>query len=250
MVRGKIPPADAAVENIRNYINVNGLSEGEKLPSERDMCEMWGISRSALRSAIRHLTTMHVLESRQGSGTYVAPARPISYSGVGKVMGFSDNVRSSGHTPSSLVVSQGACAADAHVAKKMGVDVGHAVFKLVRLRRVDGLPCMLETSMVNTDVCPGIASHDFSGESLFDVIRDGYCLDIAHGWDSLSISRLDEWEADLLGGKPGASVLFQQGVSRDGDGRCIEYYKSVIRPDRYTFVSLCGWPVDSQKALW
>ena len=31
---------------------------------------------------------MHVLESRQGSGTYVAPARPISYSGVGKVMGF------------------------------------------------------------------------------------------------------------------------------------------------------------------
>ena len=78
MSRKKIPPLDNALESVKNYIMVNHLKEGDRLPSERDMCEMWEISRSALRSAVRYLTTMHVLESRQGSGTYVAPERPIS----------------------------------------------------------------------------------------------------------------------------------------------------------------------------
>ena len=66
MSRKKIPPLDNALESVKNYIMVNHLKEGDRLPSERDMCEMWEISRSALRSAVRYLTTMHVLES---SGT-------------------------------------------------------------------------------------------------------------------------------------------------------------------------------------
>ena len=245
----KIPALDNALENIRNYIIVNDLQEGDRLPSEREMCEMWGVSRSALRSAIRQLSTMHVLQSRRGSGTYVAPRRPVSVSG-GETLGFSDNVRNAGHRPSSKVVSQEECSGDEHVARKMGIDLGQSTLRLMRVRYVDDLPCMLETTYINEALSPGIGSHDFSRESLFGVLKSSYGLKLRHGRDELSITRLEGWEADLLGGLEGDAAFFQEGVCKDLDGHCIEYFKSVIRPDRYTFLNISGKPVDFTSPRW
>lgn len=45
---------------------------GERLPSERELADRLGVSRPALREAIRQLAEGGVLESRRGSGTYVA----------------------------------------------------------------------------------------------------------------------------------------------------------------------------------
>ncbi|MBF4804717.1 GntR family transcriptional regulator [Lancefieldella rimae] len=250
MSRKKIPPLDNALESVKNYIMVNHLKEGDRLPSERDMCEMWEISRSALRSAVRYLTTMHVLESRQGSGTYMAPERPISVTGTVETYGFSDNVRKSGHTPNSMVISQKICSGNAHVARKLTIDRSCNVLQLMRLRYVDGLPCMIETSYVNEALCPGIESHDFSKESLFDVMRNEYGFSLTHGTDTLSITHLDSQEADLLDMYEGDAVFFQSGINFGRDKEPLEYYKSVIRPDRYTFVSLCGRPMSLERTFW
>ena len=48
------------------------LQSGDRLPSERSLCEAWGLSRSALRSATARMEKDGVLCSRPGAGTYVA----------------------------------------------------------------------------------------------------------------------------------------------------------------------------------
>lgn len=43
----------------------------EKIPSERELVSMTGTSRITVRGALQHLSTLGMIESRQGDGTYV-----------------------------------------------------------------------------------------------------------------------------------------------------------------------------------
>ena len=66
-------PREYARECIEAYILTHDLRAGDSLPPERDMCAMWGLNRSTLRSAIARLTAAGRLVSVQGSGTRIAP---------------------------------------------------------------------------------------------------------------------------------------------------------------------------------
>ena len=60
------------IEQIRDLIVSGALKPGQRLPGERELAELFGVSRPSVREAIRALGFMGILEIRQGSGTYVA----------------------------------------------------------------------------------------------------------------------------------------------------------------------------------
>jgi GntR family transcriptional regulator, transcriptional repressor for pyruvate dehydrogenase complex len=62
------------VTRLRDMINNGELSPGDRLPPERDLAKMLGVSRPTLRAGIRSLATVGILVSRQGAGTFVAEA--------------------------------------------------------------------------------------------------------------------------------------------------------------------------------
>jgi GntR family transcriptional regulator, transcriptional repressor for pyruvate dehydrogenase complex len=64
--------ADRAAWGIRALIVSGSYGPGDRLPSERDLAREIAVSRPALREGIRRLRSGGVLESRRGSGTYVA----------------------------------------------------------------------------------------------------------------------------------------------------------------------------------
>ena len=59
------------VDKITNSIINSELSDGELLPPENQLCEIFGISRSILREAIRVLVSKGLVEVKQGHGTFV-----------------------------------------------------------------------------------------------------------------------------------------------------------------------------------
>lgn len=68
--------ASQAVAHIQDLIRRGAVRPGEKLPSERELSRMLGVSRSTLREAIRALIVMNILVSRHGDGTYVSSLEP------------------------------------------------------------------------------------------------------------------------------------------------------------------------------
>ncbi|MEV8516919.1 FCD domain-containing protein [Dactylosporangium sp. NPDC051484] len=64
--------ASEAMRSIQEMIVDGRLSPGARLPAERELSELLGISRPTLRETIRSLVSMNILESRHGSGTFVA----------------------------------------------------------------------------------------------------------------------------------------------------------------------------------
>jgi DNA-binding FadR family transcriptional regulator len=64
-----------AITRIKSMIASGELPPGSRLPSQDDLAYQFGLSRAALREALRALTTMNILVSRQGDGTYVSSLR-------------------------------------------------------------------------------------------------------------------------------------------------------------------------------
>lgn len=73
--------AEQAMDAIREMIISGELKPGEALPAERQLAEMFDISRPTLREAITALTAMSILEARQGEGTFVTALSPIVLTG-------------------------------------------------------------------------------------------------------------------------------------------------------------------------
>ena len=64
------------VDKILEQIENGELVCGDKLPPEREMAEMYGVSRVPLREAICALSIMGIIESRQGGGNYITGFKP------------------------------------------------------------------------------------------------------------------------------------------------------------------------------
>lgn len=64
--------AEEVVERLREMIHNGELTAGDRLPPERDLAKLLGVSRPTLRAGIRSLATVGILQSRQGAGTFVA----------------------------------------------------------------------------------------------------------------------------------------------------------------------------------
>ncbi len=63
--------SEEIVEQIKDLISRGELKPGERIPSERDLVALLGVSRPSVREAITILEAMGFLESRQGEGTFV-----------------------------------------------------------------------------------------------------------------------------------------------------------------------------------
>lgn len=65
---------------VKKYIRDHGFKDGDKLPTEKEMCDELSISRTTIRRALQELQEQQVIYKIQGSGTYVGikPAEKIS----------------------------------------------------------------------------------------------------------------------------------------------------------------------------
>jgi GntR family transcriptional regulator, transcriptional repressor for pyruvate dehydrogenase complex len=70
--------SEEIVEQIRNLISLGELKPGDRVPSERDLAAMLGVSRPSVREAIMVLEAMGLIESRQGGGTFVRSLTEVS----------------------------------------------------------------------------------------------------------------------------------------------------------------------------
>ena len=74
--RNRTSVTDDAITSIRHMILTGELAPGDRLPPEADLAAKLGLSRTSLREAVRALTVLGVIETRQGDGSYITGLGP------------------------------------------------------------------------------------------------------------------------------------------------------------------------------
>ena len=68
----RLPVVQQVVNSLKEYI-ISGKTEvGEKLPSEKELCEMLDVGRGTIREAVRVLQALGFVEMRPGRGAFIA----------------------------------------------------------------------------------------------------------------------------------------------------------------------------------
>ncbi len=71
MEKSNKPLSEQIADKIKEYIILNDLTSGDKIPPEKDLIVQMGVGRSTVREAIKYLVSRNVLEVRQGAGAFV-----------------------------------------------------------------------------------------------------------------------------------------------------------------------------------
>lgn len=68
----RVPVVQQVVNSLKEYIMSGKTAVGEKLPSEKELCEMLDVGRGTIREAVRVLQAMGFVEMRPGRGAFIA----------------------------------------------------------------------------------------------------------------------------------------------------------------------------------
>lgn len=231
----KIRPREEATELLEAYIRKNELPPNAKLPSERELCDMWNLNRTTLRSAIRRLIEEGKLYSQKGSGTYVSERRFERK--LQDVKSVTEAVREDRRKLQNVLLDMSITTCDHYIANKLQIAEGTEVFCLKRLRFLDDVPFMIETSFIDYRLCNGIEAIDFSNNSIYEELEK-FGIKLSSGQENIGITYADDEEARLLQIKKGTSLFHIAGVSKDLAGNIIEFFQSVSRSDMVKYSSM------------
>ncbi len=68
---------EAVLKSLSEFVHDSHFEPGDRLPSERDLCEALGVGRSTVREALKRWEALGIIERRQGSGiTLLAKVGP------------------------------------------------------------------------------------------------------------------------------------------------------------------------------
>lgn len=144
----------------------------ERIPSEAELAEMYRVSRITVRKAIDDLVNDGFLYRIQGKGTYVRNDE-VSHD-LFSLASCTQEIESMGMTATRRVIRAEVVPADPRTAARLQVEEGSRVFLLERVYYADGHPINYTISYLALDAMPGLDEHDFSVESLYNVIENRY----------------------------------------------------------------------------
>jgi GntR family transcriptional regulator len=216
---------------ISQEIESGALQPGDRLPSERWLCDELGVSRATVRRAIEELVLDGLVEAR-GRGSFVtsdALAEPPN-----TLMSLSELGRSRGLEATSRVLARDVRAATLDESEAFGIAPGAEIFELQRLRMLDGLPISLDHNRLPLRLLPSALDLDFTTASLYAAVEgEGHRLTRADY--EVEARAVAGEEAELLGLAPGAPVLQTTTVAIKEDGQVVDLGRTIYRADRYRF---------------
>lgn len=221
-------------QNIRDLIDNEVLVDGDLLPSEQELGEIYGVNRLTVRHALNDLVNEGMLQRQRGVGTFVAVPKLTQV--IDRVLGFSERIKEAGHKPSSRLVSLETVPATLSIARRLALQPKTPLYKLVRLRCVDGKPVMLETAYLPVALFPGLDAMDLVNQSLYKVISEKYNCLIQEAEEQLEPVLLTDYEARMLEVEPGTPAMLVESTSYNQFGKPVEFGKSIVRGDRTRFM--------------
>jgi GntR family transcriptional regulator len=217
-------------EKLLKKIQTEEWKPGQKIPSESELCAAYGLSRITVRKAVEELVRSGHLERFQGRGTFIT--NTSFEQKLSKFYSFSEELKKWGKKEQADILSFDIITPDEETGEKLGIKGGH-VFKLERLRSVDGMAYTVETSYIPYEVCPKISREDIDKNGLYKSMRNSgvYPLRIIEKFRATAVQKN---EAKKMGLKAGAPAIHLERTTYDED-RIIEYCVSIVRGDFFTY---------------
>lgn len=207
---------------------------GSMIPTEMELSQMFGISRTTVRQAISDLVREEHLYRIKSKGTFVAHPKLVQ-GFIQSIQSFDDDVRSTGRTPSTEVLDLKLVELEPEVAQLMELPAGTKAIYLYRKRFADDEPIVRVETYLPYEACSFILGHDFNRESLYQVLSKRDDTRVTHVTRICEARAADPEDAAVLGLKRGRPVHYFQTIGYNQSGKLIELSFAHYRGDQSRF---------------
>ena len=217
---------------IIQMIQKGELGDGDSLPSERTLAEALNLSRTTVRRCYDELRSQDYISTHGRAGVMVK-APPRINPEIGRLKGFSEEMRELGLEPSTQLIER-KIVPDRTIASFFNRPSNTRFLKLVRLRLADGLPMTREVAWYDLTVAPALAKWDVEG-SVYNYLQEQCCLTLSDAEQSMEAAMSNEEEMRVFGFTEPTPCLLLKRKTYATTGQMVEYAEGTFRGDSYTY---------------
>jgi len=176
---GRVPQYRKLYEMLRKHISEGVYREGDLLPSENELCQLYGMTRPTVRQSLGCLANDGYIRKHQGKGSIVQhPPRDI---GILSVSGTTSAV--GGRNLKTRIIIRPCLIPwpDNFMFTLTELEKESGCIYMERLRLLDDIPIFYDISYIANINLPRITAIQFENRSLFRILRERYHIEIKGG---------------------------------------------------------------------
>ena len=231
-----VPLYHQVYRRLRDNILAGAWRPGELLPSEREICDMFGVSRITAQKAVEQLVGEQLVRRQQGRGSFVAerinvPPMP------GNLQALLDNVVAIGAATRGRLIELAAERPPEDVREAMRLGPRELAQRSWHVRFRGDTPLGLFTTWVPMDVARGISGADIERAPMLQLLEERG-VQVAWAAQSVGATVADPVTAGHLDIVPGTPLVRLHRLVHDQSDRPVEHLTSLYRGDLYEHRSI------------
>jgi GntR family transcriptional regulator len=223
------------VERLRTGV----WAAGDRLPPEPELARLFGVGIGTIRRAVESLVAERLLTRRAGRGTEVA--RFTDDHAFDLYFNYVDPAGAAIKVTAELL-SFARERATARFAALFGIERGGAIAHVENLRRMDGVPVMLDRLWIPLNVFPNLSGQEFAARrgSIYGYYQERYGVSVVRVEEDVTAADADAGVAAAFGLKPGASVLQVERTAYTFQDKPVEFRRRYVDTRRCAYRNVRG----------
>lgn len=220
-------------DTLRDRILNGTYAPHSQMPSEHELCALFGVSRITVRQALGDLQKEGLVFRLHGKGTFVS--KPKAFQNVTSLQGFAEAMSSMGYEIVNQLRSFRIIKADRHVAQRLHLPEGAPVAEIHRVRMLNREPVSLELTWVPEALGKRLANADLVTRDIFLILENDCGMPLGHADVSIDAILADDDIARALRVEDGSPVLRIERLTHDASGNPIDYEYLYFRGDAFQY---------------
>ncbi|HFI0252266.1 TPA: GntR family transcriptional regulator [Streptococcus suis] len=223
--------------DIKEKIEQNIWQANQEMPTENELMEIYSFSKDTIRKALSLLEMDGYIQKRQGRNSIILDHNLVRKPYVSELKTVSELNRSAHHQVQTQLTNLYIVQGQPEVMKELEVDEKTDLYRVSRVRTIDGERLEYEISYFDRRVVPYL-SKDIAENSIYQYLESDLGLGISHSRREISFRFATEEEKSLLDLAGYDMVVSVTSTTYLADGRPFQYGTITYRPDKVTFVSM------------
>lgn len=223
------------IRRIRTIIRTNQLTAGERIGTERAIAQRLNVTRSTLRSALDAMERNHEIVRLIGRAGGIVVSDGKLVRNIDTIESLPDIARRQGFTLDTTVLSATLTTCGPSDARHLGLQTGDPIYRMSRLRRLDGTPLSLEQNTLPAALFPDLLSYPDFGTSLYGMLNTRYDVDVSDAEETLETFEASDEHTALLDIPTGSPVVRIRRDASDTQGRIVEHAVDLFAASRIRF---------------
>jgi GntR family transcriptional regulator len=220
-------------DTLRGRILDGTYAPHSQMPSEHELCALFGVSRITVRQALGDLQKEGLLFKLHGKGTFVS--KPKAFQNVTSLQGFGEAMSSMGYEIVNQLRSFRIVEASRHVATKLNLPEGAPVAEIHRVRLLNREAVSLEITWLPEIFGKRLSNADLVTRDIFLILENDCGVPLGHADVAIDAILADDEIAAALPVQEGSPVLRIERLTHDATGAPIDYEYLYFRGDAFQY---------------